>query len=353
MSVYDAPDFDGHRQVSWFCDKETGLKAIIAVHDLTLGPALGGCRMYPYADEDAAVADVLRLSRGMTYKAAMAGVKLGGAKSVIIGNPHTDKTSELMLAMGRAIDQMGGRYIAGEDIGTNTTDMRNFRENTRYVSCVDVADGGYGDPAPLTALGVFQSIRAGARYRWGSDDLHGRTVALQGVGNVGFVLAGMLAEAGAKLTVCDTHQANLDRAVQTYQADVMDPAMIHAAEVDIYAPCAIGATLNDQTIPDIRAAVIAGAANNQLARPHHGDRLREAGILYVPDYISNGGGLISCAAEWYGTERDQITPDVLRIEETVTHVLKEADARNIATSVAADQMAQERIEAARKVPEPA
>ena len=352
MSVFAAPDFDGHRQVSWFHDADTGLRAIIAVHDLTLGPALGGCRMYAYANEAAALADVLRLSRGMTYKAAIAGVRLGGAKSVIIGDPHRDKTPALMHAMGRAIEQMGGRYIAGADIGTNTADMMHLRRETRYVSCIDVADGGYGDPAPMTALGAFQSIRAAARHRWGSDALDGRTVAIQGVGNVGHALAALVARAGGRLIVSDTYQPNAERAVADFGATVIDPQAILSAEADILAPCAVGAVLNDASIPRLRAGVIAGAANNQLAEARHGEMLRGAGIVYVPDYVANGGGLVSCAAEWYGTDRTQVEPDVLRIEETVAHILADADAAGITTNVAADRLAQARLRAARDEPVP-
>lgn len=347
MSIFSAPDFDGHRQVSYFHDSGTGLSAIIAVHDLTLGPALGGCRMYPYASENAALADVLRLSRGMTYKAAIAGVPLGGAKSVIIGNPHTEKTPAMMQAMGRAIEEMGGRYIAGEDIGTNPADMVQFRSQTRYVSCIDVADGGYGDPAPMTALGVFQSIRAAGRHCWGSDTLEGRTVAVQGVGNVGYALAGLIARAGGTLIVADTHQPNVERAVADFGAEVTDPGDILFTEADILAPCAVGAILNDATIPGLRARIVAGAANNQLAEARHGDALRNARIVYVPDYVANGGGLVSCAAEWYGTDSARIEPDVLKIEDTVARILVDADQAGIATSAAADRMAREIIAAAK------
>lgn len=348
MSVFAAPDFDGHEQVSWFHDKDTGLRAIIAVHDLTLGPALGGCRMYPYTSEEAALADVLRLSRGMTYKAAIAGVPLGGAKSVIIGDPHTGKTPAMMQAMGRAIERMGGRYIAGEDIGTNPADMVRFRSETRYVSCIDVADGGYGDPAPMTALGVFQSIRAATRHRWGDASLQGRTVAIQGVGNVGHALAGLIAKAGGRLIVADTHQPNVDRAVADFGASAVDAREILFATADILAPCAVGAILNDATIPLLRAGVVAGAANNQLAEARHGEALKAAGITYVPDYVANGGGLVSCAAEWYGTDRSRIEPDVLKIEDIVAHILAEADAAGAATSEAADHMARTIIETAKR-----
>lgn len=346
MSVFTTPDFDDHRQVTFFRDPDTGLKAIIALHDLTLGPALGGCRMYPYASEADALADVLRLSRGMTYKAAIAGVRLGGGKSVIIGDSRRDKSEALLRAMGRAIASLGGRYIVGEDIGTNPADMAVLRKETDAVSCLDQADGGYGDPAPMTALGVFQSIRAAALHRWRAQTLEGVTVAIQGVGNVGFSLAGLLAEAGARLVVTDTYAPNLQRAVEAFGARPVEPDAIFAAGAEVFAPCATGGVINDGSLAQLEAEIVAGAANNQLASPGFGDVLRARGVTYVPDYVSNGGGLVSCAAEWYRSDPEQIVPDVLKIHETVLAVLRAAEAAGIPSNIAADRMAQARLRGA-------
>ncbi len=343
MRVYDADDFDNHEQVSCFYDQETGLKAIIAIHNLNQGPALGGCRMYPYATEDDALRDVLRLSRGMTYKAASMKVALGGGKSVIIGDAHTQKTPALLHAMGRCIEKMGGRYITGEDIGTNPDDMAQIKTTTQYVSCLHEEDGGYGDPAPMTALGVIQAMRAGCKKALGTDDLKGVRVAVQGAGNVSTNLIRLLTEASAVVTCSDTHRPNLDRAVELFGVATVEPEMIYDVDAEIFSPCAVGATINDDTLPRLKAKVVAGAANNQLDRDDHGQMLADRGIVYLPDYVANGGGLICVAAEWYHHDQAQVEANVRGIYQTCKEVLARAEADGVPTSVAADRMAEGRF----------
>lgn len=343
MSVFSSPDFDDHEEVVFVRDPGAGFSAIIAIHSTARGPALGGCRMYPYASEADAVKDVLRLSRGMTYKAALANVRLGGGKSVIIGDPHSQKNEVLLRTMGRAIDRLSARYIAGEDIGTNPDDMRVLRKETRAVSCLRVEDGGYGDPAPMTALGTLQAIRSGLAHARGSDALDGVTVAIQGAGNVGFHLCLLLAEAGARLIVCDTYGPNAQRAAALSHAELVEPAEIYGVACDVFSPCAIGGTLNDATIPKLKARVVAGAANNQLGDPHHADLLAGRDIVYLPDYVANGGGLISCAAEWYRTDPGLIADDVRAIRRTCDAILSEAQAGRITPAEAADRIARRRV----------
>jgi leucine dehydrogenase len=347
MSVFSAPDYDDHEVVEFVRDTDSGLSAIIAIHSTARGPALGGCRMFPYASEADAIADVLRLSRGMSYKAAMADVALGGGKSIIMGDAATQKTEAMLLAMGRAIDQLQGRYITGEDIGTRPADMAVIRRETRSVSCLEEEHGGYGDPAILTALGVFQSILAGCQAAFETSDVAGMSVAVQGVGNVGQHLCRMLAEAGASLFVCDPVQDHL-RAISDLNPTVVALDDIYAAEAQVFAPCAIGGTLNDDTIPLLKGRVVAGAANNQLYRAHHADALAEREIIYLPDYVANGGGLISCEAEWFGTDKSAIKPRVLKIFDTCLDVIKFAKAKNTNTGNAADQLAVKKILAAKQ-----
>jgi leucine dehydrogenase len=342
MAIFEAREFDGHEEVVFTYDSCTGLRAIIAIHSTQLGPALGGCRMFRYACEADAVQDVLRLSRGMTYKAAAAGVALGGGKSVIIGDSRKEKSRELLLAMGRAIERLNGRYIAGEDIGTNPEDMSVIRRQTKSVSCLSESDSGYGDPASFTALGVVQAIQAALAAVRGSDLLEDLTVAVQGVGNVGLNLCRQLAAEGAKLVVCDAHAENAARAV-SLGARIVSCDEIYAVDADVFAPCAIGATLNDDTIVQLKAKIVAGAANNQLAQERHAELLRARGILYVPDYVANGGGLISCAAEWYRSPRSAIRHDVLKIRETCSDIIRRSTESNQTTLAVADALAESRI----------
>jgi len=343
MNIFAAEDYDEHEEVVFFSDPSVGLKAIIAIHSTSLGPALGGCRMWPYASEDEALQDVLRLSRGMTWKAAMAGVRLGGGKSVVIADSRADKRPELLHAVGRCIERLGGRHITGEDIGTNPLDMAEIRNETNYVSCLRKEDGGYGDPAPMTALGVLQSIRAGATRVLGASDLKGVHVAVQGVGNVGLNLCGLLADEGARLTVCDVFAGNAEEAAARFGAEVVEPDAIFDVDADIFAPCAMGAVLNDDTIPRLGVKVIAGAANNQLGEDRHGEMIRDRGIVYLPDYVANGGGLICCSAEWYGTDPDEVTGNVMKIHDTCLEILDAAAARDVPTNVASDDLARQRV----------
>jgi leucine dehydrogenase len=344
LSVFSSVDFDGHEEIVFFTDEASGLKGIIAIHSTRLGPALGGCRMYPYCNEAEAVTDVLRLARGMTYKAAMAGVELGGGKCVLIGDPRKEKTIPLLQAVGRQIEKLCGRYIVGTDIGTNTKDIAIIRQETASVSCLSETDGGYGDPAPFTALGVFHAIRAGVFVRSRSTGLDGLKVAVQGIGNVGYQLAKLLLGAGAKVIVSDAVQKNAERAVRL-GASQISPDSIISADVDVFAPCAVGGILNRHTIPELKAEVIAGAANNQLLTFADADRLRQRGIIYVPDYVANGGGLMMCAAEWYRTDRSALRPAVESIYGTCIQLLSDAEGAGINSAAAADAAARQRLRA--------
>ncbi len=343
MGVFAAPDFNDHEQVVFVNEPALNLRAIIAVHNTNLGPSLGGCRMWPYATEADALADVLRLSRGMTYKAAMAGVNLGGGKAVVIADAQKDKRPELLHAIGRWIDRLGGRYITGEDIGTNPIDMAEIKQETRYVSCLRKEDGGYGDPAPMTALGVFQAISAGVERVFGADRLSGLHVAVQGVGNVGRNLCRLLAEAGVRLTVCDVKEENQRTAVDEWGAQAVLPDAIYDTEADVFAPCAMGSILNDTTIERLKVKIIAGAANNQLEHDRHGKALKEKGIVYLPDYVANGGGLICCSAEWYRHDQAQVVANVIKIHDTCMDILDRASEMDVPTNAASDQLAEQRF----------
>jgi len=347
MSVFEAPEYDDHEQVLFFNDETCGLRAIIAIHNTRLGPALGGCRMWPYENEAAAIRDVLRLSRGMTYKAAVLDCGLGGGKSVIIGDSHAQKTPELLHAMGHAIAEFDGRYIVGEDIGTNPDDMRVIREVTRSVSCLRKEDGGYGDPAPMTALGVFSAMRAGVEKVFGSDSLDGIHVAVQGVGNVGLNLCRQLVEAGADVTACDVYPGQLERIREELEVSIVEPDDIYDVDAEVFAPCAMGGVINDETIDRLRVRVVTGAANNQLDADRHGAWLADREIVYLPDYVANGGGLISCAAEWQGGDPGRVPDEVRSIFNTCRMILEVADERRETTSQAADRIAESRFRASR------
>ncbi len=329
-----------------FCnDNDTGLRAIIAIHDTGLGPALGGVRMLPYSTEDEALDDVLRLARGMTYKAAIAGVGLGGGKSVVIGDARTDKNPALLRALGRFIDTLAGEYIAGQDIGTNSHDMAVIRGATRHVACVHEAAGGAGDPSRTTAYGVSCGIRAALKATTGNDAFGGRHIAIQGLGNVGFALARFCHEAGARLTVTDIARPVLEKAARELGAEVVAPDAIYDVECDVFSPNSIGAVVNDDTMPRFRCPAIAGGANNVLAEPRHADALTERGILYAPDYLVNAGGLIRCQEEVLGkaTEDFTVYAKVANIYEQTLHVIRMASERGMSTAAAADWIAEERI----------
>ena len=347
MAVFSLSDFADHEQVVFVSDDKSGLKAIIAVHNSKLGPALGGCRMWPYASEEEAVRDVLRLSRGMTYKSAMANLKLGGGKSVIIGNPRTHKTPELLAAFARALEQLNGRYIAAEDSGTSVADMKYMTQFTQHVAGIHdkPSDAGTrsGDPSPATAYGTFIGIKAAVKERLGRDSLDGLRVAVQGVGNVGFDLARQLKEAGAQLWVTDIHREALVQAGKELGATVVAPDEIFGLDVDVFAPCALGAILNDSTIPQLKATIVAGAANNQLAEARHGLALMKRGILYAPDYVINAGGIIDVYHERIGFERAALIRHIEGIRDNLMEVFERAREEERPTAEVADAIAEERF----------
>ncbi|PAV29583.1 leucine dehydrogenase [Virgibacillus profundi] len=330
-----------------FCqDKNSGLKAIIAIHDTTLGPALGGTRMWTYDSEAEAIEDALRLAKGMTYKNAAAGLNLGGGKTVIIGDPKKDKNPEMFRAFGRYIQGLNGRYITAEDVGTTEHDMDLIHLETDFVTGISDAASS-GNPSPVTAYGIYKGMKAAAKEAFGDDSVAGKTVAVQGVGNVAFALCEYLHKEGAELIVTDINKAAVQRAVDAFGAKAVDPDAIYDVECDIYAPCALGATINDDTIPQLKAKVIAGSANNQLKTPNHGDIIHEKGIVYAPDYIINSGGVINVADELNGYNQDRAMKKVETIYDSLTKVFEISRRDNIPTYVAADRMAEERIESVR------
>jgi leucine dehydrogenase len=343
MSVFEHIDGDGYEQIVYCSDDSSGLKAIIAIHSTALGPALGGTRFYPYDTEQEALIDVLRLSRGMTYKAAAAGLDLGGGKAVIIGDPRRIKTEELLRAYGRFIETLGGRYITAEDVGTALEDMDTVRRESRWVTGCSKTYGGSGDPSPVTAYGVLQGIKACAVEVFGDASLKGRTVALQGVGKVGHALCGYLVEEGADVTIGDIDVDNLAKAVGDYGVKTTPLETIHAQECEIFAPCALGGGINDDTISELRCKIIAGAANNQLAREEHGDKLRDMGILYAPDFVINAGGLINVEDELRGYDRERALQKVDGIFKALQLIFGLARERNLSTARAAMEYAEDRI----------
>jgi len=343
-SVYDA----GHTHVLFGADERTGLRTIIAVHSTALGPALGGTRFYPYESVDAALHDALRLSRGMTYKNAAAGLELGGGKAVIIGDPRTDKSPDLLRAYGRIVENLDGLYITAEDVGTSTEDVAIIRETTRHALGLDVARGGSGDPSPFTALGVFCSMQAAAAHKWGSEDLHGRTVSVQGVGKVGYHLVRHLVEAGCEVVVTDVYQPAIDRVVEEFGVKSVGSDEIYDIDVDIYCPSALGATLNPETIPRLQASIVCGSANNQLATDADADRLVERDILYAPDFVVNAGGVINVSQERRGYDRERSAEKVRGLKDATSRILSLASEQGITPHRAAVQLAEARIEAAQE-----
>ena len=342
MKSYD------YEQVVVCQDAQSGLKAIIAIHDTTLGPALGGTRMWMYETEEAAFIDALRLAKGMTYKNAAAGLNLGGGKTVIIGDPRKDKNEEMFRAFGRYIQGLNGRYITAEDVGTTVADMDIIHEETDYVTGISPAFGSSGNPSPVTAFGVYVGMKASAKEAFGTDILTGKTVAVQGVGNVAFHLCKHLHEEGANLIVTDINKEAVERAVKEFGARAVEVSDIYDVECDIFAPCALGAVINDETIGRIKASVIAGAANNQLKENYHGDKLHELGIVYAPDYVINAGGVINVADELYGYNRERALKKVEAIYDNIKKVFEIAKRDNIPTYLAANRMAEERIERMRR-----
>jgi leucine dehydrogenase len=344
MEVFDMREFDGHEMVLFGHDAPTGLRAVIAIHSTMLGPAAGGCRMWPYATTTDAVSDVLRLSRGMSYKNALAGLPFGGGKAVIIGDPRTAKTAELLAAFGRMVDSLRGRYVTAEDVGTTTADMTQIASVTRYVAGLGRSPGeAGGDPAPKTALGVFLGIQAAVRFRLSAGDLSGLTVAVQGAGGVGYHLCRLLSAAGARLKVADVLPSAVARVCDEFKATPVATVRVLEEDAEVLAPCALGAVLDARSIARLKVAVVAGAANNQLAHGQDGEALRAAGILYAPDYVINAGGIISVAREYYGGTEAQVLDDINGIPARLTEVFERARRESRTTNEIADRMARERL----------
>ncbi|WP_394132054.1 Leu/Phe/Val dehydrogenase [Shewanella maritima] len=344
MTVFNHVSFDDHENVVFCHDKQSGLKAIIAVHNTNLGPAVGGCRMWNYNSDDEAINDVLRLSRGMTYKNALAGLTMGGGKAVIIADPKTTDREALFLAFGRAINKLGGTYYSAEDVGVSTSDIMIANRETPYVAGLE---GKSGDPSPYTALGTYLGIKAAVKHQRGVDSLKGLKISVQGVGHVGYYLCKHLHEEGAELIVTDIHQASLDKVATEFGAKIVAPEDIYAQEVDVYAPCALGATINDTTIPLLKASIVAGCANNQLAEVRHGEKLKQMGVLYAPDYVINAGGIINVSFE-SDYDAAKSTAKVEKIYDTLLQIFSKADEENRTTADVADEMAKHIIDAAAK-----
>ncbi len=336
---------DGHEQVVFGSDPATGLRCIIALHSTALGPGLGGTRFYPYPDEQAALVDVLRLAKAMAYKNACAGLDHGGGKAVILGDPATAKTEALLRAYGRMVESLNGRYVTACDVGTTPADLAIVRRETRWATGYDLEAGGSGDSGILTAYGTYIGMRACAQRVWGNPSLNGRHVAIQGTGKVGKRLAGHLHAEGARLTVADVDKDSAEDCAEHTNAEVVDPADIHAVDADVFSPNALGAVINDATVPQLRCRIVAGAANNQLAEDRHGAALADAGILYGPDYVLNAGGVIQVAAELHpaGYSEPRARHAVERIGDRLTAVFDLADAEGVPTNRAADLLAERRI----------
>ena len=347
MNVFDSPDFDAHETVAFFHDKKAGLNCIIAIHSTALGPACGGTRMYPYATPDAALTDVLRLSRGMTYKSAIADLPLGGGKAVIIGDPAKDKNKARLLAFAGAINTLGGRYITAMDVGIKPGDMPIIASGTKHIAGYDQPGKAGGDSGPLTALGVFVGLKAAVKHRFGADTTKGLSIAIQGLGKVGMGIAKRLHEEEAKLVVADVNDELVRRAVDAFDARIASPDDIVTVECDVFSPNALGAVLNERTIPLLHAKVVAGGANNQLAHDADGAALVARDILYAPDYVINGGGIIRVAGQIHNWSDAEIERRVLGIADTLTTIFRRADSEKRPTNVIADAMALERINEAR------
>jgi len=344
MKIFEEIERKDHEQVVFFSDKKVGLRAIIAIHNTSLGPALGGTRMWTYASDDEALRDVLRLSRGMTYKAAVAGLNLGGGKAVIIGDPHKDKTEAMFRTYGRFVDGLGGRYITAEDVGTTEREMEWIRMETKYVTGTSRALGGSGDPSPVTGYGIYVGLKACVREVFGNDSLRGKKVAIQGAGKVGTYLGEHLAKEGAKIFITDIYEDKAKRAAKKLKATYVKPNKILDLSVDIFAPCALGGSLNDETIPKLRCKIVAGGANNQLLdEKKHIAQLTERGILWAPDFAINAGGLINVANELEGYREERALKRAEGIYHTLLDIFSIAKREHITTSQAANRLAEDRI----------
>ena len=344
FQLIDTMQSMNHEQLVFCNDKETGLKAIIAIHDTTLGPALGGTRMWNYISEKDAIIDVLRLSRGMTFKASITGLKLGGGKAVIIGESSRNKTEALMRKFGEFVNSLGGKYITAEDVGMSARDMVHIKKETDFVTGIPVEMGGGGDPSPVTAFGVYMGMKASAKHKWGSDDLNAKKILVQGVGHVGENLVKHLVEEGADVIINDINKTNLKRVSELYNCQTIEGNMIYDLDIDIYSPCALGATINDTTIEQFKCEIIAGAANNQLQdEDKHADMLQEIGILYAPDFLINAGGLINVYSEINGYDREKAITQTRKIYDTTLEIFSKSKKENITTYQAALKLAMERI----------
>jgi leucine dehydrogenase len=342
MKIFDTIADMGHEQLVLCQDAASGYRGIIAVHSTVLGPALGGTRFWNYNSDEEAIVDALRLARGMTYKNAVAGLNLGGGKSVIIGDNRTLDREMIFRAHGRFVESLGGRYITAEDVGTSTADMDYVHMETDYVSGLA---GRSGDPSPVTAHGVFRAIQASAKVRWGSDELSARTISMQGCGHVGYYLAKELHEAGAKLIVTDIDAERVKRVANEFGARAVSADEIYGAQADIFAPCALGAIINDTTIPMLKVEIVAGAANNVLLEERHGDELEKRNIMYAPDYVANAGGVINVYGELAGWTSARSFRKADEIYETILKVFAIAKEQKIPTYLAADRLAEQRIQA--------
>jgi leucine dehydrogenase len=334
----------GHEQVVFCQDEETGLKAIIAIHSTVLGPALGGTRMWDYKNELEALNDVLRLSRGMTFKASISGLNLGGGKAVIFGDAKTQKTDALMRRFGKFVETLGGNYITAEDVGMTTHDMEMVRLETKHVTGIPKSMGGSGDPSPVTAYGVYMGMKASAMYKWGTDSLEGKKIVVQGIGNVGINLVKHLTEEGALVTINDISKERLEMVAAKYGTTIVEGDDIYDVDMDIYAPCALGASLNDNTLSRLKCSIIAGAANNQLAdEVKHGQMVMDLGMIYAPDFLINAGGLINVYSELQGYNRDKAIAKTEEIYHTTLEILKKSELERITPHKAAKQIAQSRV----------
>ncbi len=345
MGVFQILENQGEHELVLFCnDKSVGLKAIIAIHNTSLGPALGGTRMWNYKNEDEALVDVLRLSKGMTYKAAVSGLNLGGGKAVIIGDPKKDKSEGLFRAFGQFVNSLNGKYITAEDVGTKEQDMEYIYMETPYVTGIPKEIGGSGDPSPYTAHGVFMGIKAAALEKFGSEDLRGRHICIQGLGNVGFHLLKYLLDAGARCTIADIDSDKIQAAKKLNpELMVSSPSDIVTTECDILAPCALGGVVSDETLPKLKCKVIAGGANNQLAESRHGYLLQERGILYAPDYVINAGGLMNVFVELEGYSSERVLEKTKKVFTNLQKVFELAKSAGVPPHIAADRVAEERI----------
>lgn len=344
MAVFNLRAYDDHEQIVFCSDAASGLKAIICIHSTALGPAVGGCRMWEYNTDEGALVDALRLSRGMTYKNAMAGLPFGGGKSVIIGNPKTLKSEALFRAFGKFVHSVSGRYVTAEDVGTSPADIAIVHKETPYVLGLE---GKSGDPSPMTAYGVYKGIKAAVKFKLGRDSLDGVKIAVQGLGHVGYYLCKHLADEGAKLFVTDINKESIEKVVAEFKATAVDVNAIYTQDVDVYAPCALGATVNDETLPRLKCSIIAGAANNVLAEDRHGVALMNRGILYAPDYVINAGGIINVSFE-NNYSKEAAMKKTENIYNTLMNVFERAKAENKPTNAVADEIARQLVAAGRK-----